>query len=150
MESSRSRRVHVASDDVLAARRDDRVTVFAPSDHDLSTRDDLIEAVTRAALLLDVDPVLDLSGVAFMDASTVGAILDAADRLESHGRVLRVRSPSTCAQRLLDLCSLCGLIEDQPSHAVTTGSGNVADAPRTQAWRLAGAGAPAGRERRGP
>jgi anti-anti-sigma factor len=49
--------------------------------------------------------------VAFMDASTIGILLQARSQLARRSRTLAVRAPSRCARRLIDLCQVSDLIE---------------------------------------
>jgi hypothetical protein len=50
--------------------------------------------------------VLDLSGVTFLDASTVTIILRSNQLLRRSGRTLLLRAPSTAAARILAACDL--------------------------------------------
>lgn len=52
-----------------------------------------------------------------MDASTIGVIVNARNLLALQSRALTVRSPSACAQRVLDVCGLTDLLD--PSLAAT-------------------------------
>jgi hypothetical protein len=63
---------------------------------------------------------VDLSGVTFMDASTIGALVVAHDHLLADSRSLCVRNPSPRARRLLELCELTHLIDDDASPAQPT------------------------------
>lgn len=54
--------------------------------------------------------VLDLGDVGFMDASALGCILGAGQRLAGRGGALAVRRPSRAARRLLELCGLDELL----------------------------------------
>jgi len=58
--------------------------------------------------------VVDLSEVEFMNASTIGVIIAARNRLALQSRALTVRSPSVCAQRVLDACGLTDLLDPSP------------------------------------
>ena len=58
--------------------------------------------------------LVDLSAVTFMDASTVGAIVGSRNRLQSRAKSVEVRSPSTAARRVLELCGLAHLIHSLP------------------------------------
>jgi anti-sigma B factor antagonist len=50
--------------------------------------------------------VLDLANTGFLDSSGLRAMLSAERRLESQGRVMKVRSPSPLVARLLEVTSL--------------------------------------------
>jgi anti-anti-sigma regulatory factor len=52
----------------------------------------------------DSNPVVDLRGVTFMDASVLNALLRADRHLRTTSRELLLRSPSPVARRLLALC----------------------------------------------
>ncbi|MEO8696637.1 MAG: STAS domain-containing protein [Acidimicrobiales bacterium] len=75
-------------------------------EHDFSTIDEDKAALTAAIASGDGDVVLDVSGVTFMSAGTVGLILHARQVLESRSRSLRLQSPSRSAKRVLDLCGV--------------------------------------------
>lgn len=94
------------------ARSDPRRTVvWVRGEHDMATAQLDAETMTRAVMLDDADVVVDLSGVEFMDASTVGTIVRTRNLLGSRSRSLTLRSPSTCAQRVLHACHLAALVE---------------------------------------
>ncbi|MDO8363143.1 MAG: STAS domain-containing protein [Actinomycetota bacterium] len=84
-------------------------------EQDMATRMHLSVVLAEAAGLDDADIVVDLSEVTFMDASTVGALVMARDRLRALSRSLTVRDPSPPARRLLDLCGLERLIDEPPA-----------------------------------
>src|SRR5688500_18448452 len=64
----------------------DHTVVWVRGNHDISTKVSLAVTIARAAQLDDGDLLVDLSGVTFMDASTVGAIVGSANRLRSRGQ----------------------------------------------------------------
>jgi anti-anti-sigma factor len=72
-----------------------------------------------AARLDDADIFVDLSGVTFMDASTVSALVGARNRLRAQSRSLSVRDPSPLARRVVDLCGLSQLIDEHPEPAAS-------------------------------
>ncbi|MCD9625135.1 STAS domain-containing protein [Rhabdothermincola salaria] len=92
--------------------------VWLRGDHHLGTRTRLSAAIAEAARADDADLVVDLSGVTFMDASTIGALVVARHHLRARSRSLCVRAPSPLARRLLDACGLVALIDDdaEPAH----------------------------------
>jgi anti-sigma B factor antagonist len=92
----------------------DRTVVWLRGEHDVSTVAALSQTMARAIALDDGDLVIDLSGVQFMDAATVGVIIRARDFLELQSRSLALRAPSSCAARILDLCDLAELLEPRP------------------------------------
>ncbi len=105
-----------------------RVVVWVRGEHDIATRAHLAATMAEAARLDDSDIVVDLSGVTFMDASTIGAIVEAHNRLRSLSRSLSVRAPSGLARRLLDVCLLVFLIEEDPAPAPPS------EAPALGSW----------------
>lgn len=85
--------------------------VWVRGDHDVATRRHLAAMLARAGRRDDADLVVDLSGVTFMDASTIGALVAARGRLRADARSLSVRAPSQRARRLLDVCGLLQLVD---------------------------------------
>ena len=96
----------------------DRTVVWLRGEHDVSTVAALSQTMARAIALDDGDLVIDLSGVQFMDAATVGIIIRLRDFLELQSRSLALRVPSPCAARVLDICDLAELLEPRPVQAV--------------------------------
>ena len=96
-----------------------RTIIWLSGEHDLATADRLaqflIDETTDGA-----DVVVDLSGVSFMDASTISAIGRARSQLAEDSRLLTVRSPSTLVERALGICGLDGLIEPTEAAPVDT------------------------------
>lgn len=87
------------------------VLVRLRGEHDLATRAAVSATIgVRVALGRD-DLVVDLSGVTFMDASTVGVIVEARAALRRRGRDVMLRDASSCARRLMELCGLTALLE---------------------------------------
>ena len=91
-----------------------RMVVALGGEQDMSTATGVAEALAGAAALGDGDVVLDLSGVTFMDAAIVGALLAARNDLRSQARALTVRVPSRQARSVLGMCGLTGLIDSRP------------------------------------
>lgn len=80
-------------------------------EHDLSTVARLGTALVEAATTGTGDVVVDLRGVTFMDASTIGCLLRGRNLLAmSETRELYVRHPSDAPRRLLELVGLGALI----------------------------------------
>jgi len=101
----------IRPDPITVERQADRTVVSLCGEHDIATLAELSEAMARGIALDDAEVVVDLSGVEFMSAATATVIVRARDFLRTHSRALTVRAPSRCAQRLLDVCGLTGLIE---------------------------------------
>lgn len=89
-----------------------QTVVWVRGEQDISTRDRLTLSLAKAAARDAGDIVVDLSGVTFMDASTIGALVAARNMLRVHARSLTFRHPSQAAQRLLDLCGLTPSTDD--------------------------------------
>ena len=83
------------SDDVLArvVRSAEANVVWIQGKQDASTVASLSQALAHAISLDDCDLVLDLSGVEFMSAATVGVLVRAREFLGSLSRSLQVQSP---------------------------------------------------------
>lgn len=94
-----------------------RIVVWVRGEHDIATRVHLSGTLAQAARLDDADIIVDLSGVTFMDASTIGALVDVHNRLRARSRSLSVRAPSPLSQRLLDVCGLAFLIDEHRAPA---------------------------------
>jgi anti-sigma B factor antagonist len=92
----------------------DRGVVSLRGEYDISTVTALSETLARAIALDDADLIVDLSGVRFMDASTIGVIVRACNILRLRSRTLVLRSPSALARRVLEVCGLAVLVDPQP------------------------------------
>jgi anti-anti-sigma factor len=101
---------------------DIRAVVVVRGEHDIATAAVLYETLDRAMLLHDVDIVVDLRDVRFMDASTVGILIAARNRLRGWDRTLTFAVPSPPARRVLELCRLAHLIEPDRATIALTGS----------------------------
>jgi len=88
----------------------DTTVVWLRGEHDLSTVDVLSEALASAT----TDVTIDLSGVDFMDSTTLMAILQAASSADALGKAVALRNPSPSARHLLDVCGLDELLEPTP------------------------------------
>ena len=77
----------------------------------------LSDAIARAIALDDADLVVDLSKVEFMGAATIGVFVYASEVLRLRARSLTLRSPSTRARRVLDVCGLDGHLDRHPVDA---------------------------------
>jgi len=80
-------------------------------DHDASNVAELSRTLALATARGHSSVIIDMSGVAFMSAATVGALVAARRLLEAQSRHLVVRAPSRPATRLLGVCGLTALIE---------------------------------------
>lgn len=100
---------------VLTERKADRTIICLRGEHDAFTADALSEAVARAMARGEGDLVIDLSNVKFMAVATVGVIIRAQALLRLQSRSVVLRSPSACAQRVLELCGVADLVERGPA-----------------------------------
>jgi anti-anti-sigma factor len=98
------------------------VVVCLRGEHDLSTVAESSVTMARAITLGKGDLVVDLSRVAFMDASTVAVILETREVLRARSRSLVLRSPSRCARRVLELCDLGHLVAPGRAEAPMAGA----------------------------
>jgi anti-anti-sigma factor len=95
----------------LAGRDGDGAVVWLRGEHDVSTVEMLSQVMAGVIALDDADVVLDLSGVEFMGAATVGVIVRAHEFLRLRSRGLELRSPSVCVRRVMGLCGLGWLVD---------------------------------------
>jgi anti-sigma B factor antagonist len=84
------------------------VVLCAHGELDLATAPELRRALASATAGEAVDLVVDLSGVTFVDASGLAALLEAAQGLRSSGGELRLTSPSRMLRRMLAVLDLEG------------------------------------------
>ena len=88
--------------------------VWLGGDHDIATKD-VLEAVLAEAVALDEPAVvIDMSGVHFISAATIGVIVGARNVLARRGRSLVLRGPPPFVRRVFDACGLSGLLEGDP------------------------------------
>ena len=99
------------------SREGEQTVVWVAGEHDIVTVPLLIETLTDAFAFDDACVVVDLSEVSFMDGATVGVIIRGRSFLGQRSRALTLRAPSRCARRLLDVCGLAGLIEQEAEAA---------------------------------
>jgi anti-sigma B factor antagonist len=122
---------------VVERPESDRTVIRVRGDQDLSNVSALSDALASATDLGRAAVVVDLSGVTFMDASTLGAIVRARNVLESQSRSLIVRCPSPCALRLLDLCGIRHLADPDGTTAPARTRATVTRGPGVTARRPA-------------
>jgi anti-sigma B factor antagonist len=101
--------------DAAGLRGDRRFTVvWLAGEHDPSTNVALAAVIDRASELDNADMVIDLSGVTFMDASIVGTLIAARNRLAKRSLSLQLRALSPVATRLLARCGRTDLEQLPP------------------------------------
>jgi anti-anti-sigma factor len=88
-----------------------RTAVWLDGEHDMATVGLLADALSKAIFIDDADLIVDLGGVTFIDAATIGVVIRARNILRPHARNLTMRRPQPCAARLLDLCGLTCLLD---------------------------------------
>ncbi|HLF98891.1 MAG TPA: STAS domain-containing protein [Acidimicrobiia bacterium] len=93
---------------------DSGAVVWVRGEHDISTVGALTDTLARAIAFDSTEVVVDLSGVQFMDAATVSVIVRTREYLRERQRALVLRSPSTSAKRIFDLCELSDLFDVSP------------------------------------
>ncbi|MEP6660115.1 MAG: STAS domain-containing protein [Acidimicrobiales bacterium] len=92
-------------------RDGDRTVIWLEGDHDIATVFALADALEKATSADDADLVVDLSGVTFIGAATIGVLLRASDNLRRQSRSLALRAPSRCAARVIEVFGLKGLVQ---------------------------------------
>jgi anti-anti-sigma factor len=103
---------------VVLTRGSDCTVVCVGGEHDLATVPLLWASLALAMTFDEGDLVVDLSGVRFMDASTVGVIMRARGLLRP--RALRLRAPSRLAKSVLTICKLDDLVDPSASDGART------------------------------
>ncbi len=93
------------------------IVVWLWGEHDLSTDGALCLALARAIALGRAEVIVDLSGVEFMGASTLGVIARARELLWQGSASLTVRSPSAFLRRVISVCGLDDLLGPSPERA---------------------------------
>jgi anti-sigma B factor antagonist len=87
------------------------VVIALRGELDLAGAPTLCPLVDAVASPLGARVVLDLAQLAFVDASGIGAIERARDRLRGRGAQVIVRHPQPRVRRVLELCGLDGWLE---------------------------------------
>jgi anti-anti-sigma factor len=105
---------------VPPTRSDDPALVRLTGEHDLSTVAALSMTLSRA-IHDGGNLAVDMRKVTFLDASTVGVLVQTQRLLHQRSRSLTVHSPSTRTRRILEICDLADLIhqpDDPETNAV--------------------------------
>jgi anti-anti-sigma factor len=97
-----------------AAQRQDRadnasVLVHVAGEFDIGTQPVLRQALSRAHAA-DVDVLLDLSEVTFVDASSLGVLMDTHRALAERGHTFRIVNPARAVARVLALTDLTAVL----------------------------------------
>ena len=102
----------VTSSDVNAGRT---IVVQLRGDHDSSTVPAVAAALASAVACEKSNVAVDLSEVQFMNTAIVRVLTATGDFLVAQSRTFGLRSPSRCAQRILDSCGMRDLCEPEGS-----------------------------------
>ena len=94
-----------------ASRDGVRTVVWLEGEQDVATVAALAETLAGAMSVGDGDLIVDLSGVTFFGAATVGELIRGRNVLRAQSRNLTLRSPSKSARCVLDVCGLTALLE---------------------------------------
>lgn len=100
--------LHVSVSDAVAGAT---ATVTAVGEIDLCTSPILSQALQKALAGAPSQVDLELSGVSFLDASGVSAILQCWDRAELNGVRLRLLRPRPFVRRVLDITKVTAVCE---------------------------------------
>ncbi len=92
----------------------DRAVIWLEGEQDIATVPALADALARTIAADDGDVIVDLRGVTFLDAATIGVMIRGRNFLVLDSRSLTLRSPSRSARRVLEVCRLTGLVEQLP------------------------------------
>ena len=113
--------------------------VLLGGEHDLATVADVSAVLAAAIAAHDGDLAVDLSGVTFMDASTVGVLLRCRRYLANRSRSLVVRSLSPQSRRVLALSGVLELLTAQQERGDRAHSGATShEIRRTRAESASG------------
>ena len=88
--------------------------VWLGGDHDIATKDVLAAVLAEAVALDEPAVVIDMSGMHFISAATIGVIVGAKNVLARKGCSLVLRGPPPFVRRVFDVCGLSGLLEGDP------------------------------------
>ncbi len=89
--------------------------MWLQGEHDTSNVSALTQMLSQAIASEYQTVIVNLSGVEFMGAATVGVIIAARERLRLSSRNLAIRAPSHCALRILDLCGFSEFLDGEPT-----------------------------------
>jgi anti-sigma B factor antagonist len=114
----------------LVSHEGDRTVVWLSGEQDIATVPQLTSTVVQAMAFDDADLVVDMSGVTFMAAGTIGVLIAARNDLRQQSRSLVFRAPSKSARRVLELCGIVDLVSP---HAVGS-DGRIGQANALGTW----------------
>jgi anti-anti-sigma factor len=85
-------------------RHGEQSVVWLDGEEDIATVAVLAETLATAVSADESDLIVDLSGLTFLSAATIGELLRVRNNLLRQNRRLSLRSPSRFARRILELC----------------------------------------------
>lgn len=88
--------------------------VWLGGEHDIATKDLLAATIAEAIALDEPAVVIDLSGLHFISAATIGVIVHGKKELARRGRSLVLRAPPPFVRRVFDACGLSALLVSDP------------------------------------
>jgi len=89
-------------------------TVVLDGEIDIATAPAIRRLLMTAISGGNVHLAVDMSGVAFIDATGIGVLVDAADQAQKAGGDLSLLAPSWPVRWLLDLCHLDAILPTAP------------------------------------
>ena len=97
--------------DTRVAQEDDAIVIYVSGEIDVASCERLRDTIEP-----NMGPqqtiILDLSGVEFMDSSSLPILVQARGALTADGGSLRLRNPSVAAHRLLSVSGAEALLDD--------------------------------------
>jgi anti-sigma B factor antagonist len=90
------------------------IVVWLWGEHDVSTDGALCLTLARAIAVGTAGVIVDVSGVEFMGASTLGVVARARELLWQGSASLTLRSPSAFLRRVISVCGLDDLLGPRP------------------------------------
>src|SRR5690348_15689743 len=104
-------------------------TVVLDGEIDIATCPAIRRSLMAAIRGRNVHLAVDMSGVAFIDATGIGVLVDAANRARKAGGGLSLLAPSWPVRRLLDLFHLDGTLPTAPRSGGPFVAGSAALTP---------------------
>ena len=111
--------VHLTRPSRRENRGSTRIVMLA-GEYDSATAVELGDAIRAAG---DHDIVVDMGAVTFVDASTIGILVAARNRLRVKGCALTLRGASPCVLRLLTICALTDFLHPSMGVLLRQGPG---------------------------
>lgn len=96
--------------DVSFSLEGDDIVVWLDGEHDASNQALTAQTFTRAIEMGSAEVIVDMRCVEFMGAALISTLVRARANARSSDRSLRVRDPSRCAMRVLEICGLLEIL----------------------------------------